>query len=140
MKFAHPTANVKGAMDRYVHIVRKSIGEVRWNGKKGSDGDADEKDSENKEAAMERWHGVKVEMHPTHKVWCKDEKEERHTSKVQSFLSKLRWQKDESCEGGITWIELYALHSIHGGSQDEDTRREKEPCKKPPMLQEQDNA
>ena len=40
----------------------------------------------------------------------------------------------------MTWIELYALYAIHGGSQDEDDRRRKEPCKKPPMLKEQMNA
>ena len=89
---------------------------------------------------MERWHGVKVEMHPIHKVWCKDEKEDRYTGKVTSFLSELRWQKEESDEGGITWIELYALYSIHGGSQDEDERRKREPCKQTPMLKEQVNA
>ena len=68
----------------------------------------------NKKAAEERWYGVRVEMHPVHQVWCEDEKEDKYTEKVRSFLSELRWLKEEPKEGGITWIELYALYSIHG--------------------------
>ena len=45
------------------------------------------------------------------------------------------WKSEEAKEGGITWIELYALYSIHGGSKDEEERKKADPLKLPPMLQ-----
>ena len=53
--------------------------------------------------------GVEVKMHPIHMVWCKDGKEWAETRKVQEFLKHLRWQEAETGEGGITWLELFAL-------------------------------
>ena len=41
---------------------------------------------ESKKAAEERFHGVKIEMHPVHQVWCEDEKEDKYTEKVRNFL------------------------------------------------------
>ena len=76
-------------------------------------------------------------MHPIHQQCCKDEGEHRYTKGVQGFLRRLRWKSEEGKEGGITWIELYALYSIHGGSTDEERRRKADPLKTPPMLQEQ---
>ena len=69
-------------------------------------------------------------MHPVHQVWCESGKEDKYTEKVRSFLSELRWLEEEHADGGITWIELYALYSIHGGSKDEEERRRREPCNK----------
>ena len=62
-------------------------------------------------------------------------KEHCYTRGVQSFLNKMRWRSGEAKEGGITWIELYALYSIHGGSKDEEERRKADPLRPPPMLQ-----
>jgi len=76
-------------------------------------------------------------MHPLHRVWSADDQQAAFNRKVQSFLSHLIWQEDEKPEGGITWIELYALYSIHGGSRDEKKRRSKEVLKRPPMLKAQ---
>ena len=53
------------------------------------------------------------------------------------FLRKLRWKSEEAKEGGITWVELYALYSIHGGSSDEEERKAADPLKAAPMLQAQ---
>ena len=78
-----------------------------------------------------------IKMHPIHQQWCKNEEEHKYTRGVQGFLSRLKWRSEENKEGGITWIELYALYSIHGGSRDEEERRTADPLKKPPMLQAQ---
>ena len=79
--------------------------------------------------------GVEVKMHPIHMVWCKDRKEWAETMKVQEFLKHLRWQEAETGEGGITWLELFALYSVHGGSKDEEDRRTNDRLRAPPMLQ-----
>ena len=71
-------------------------------------------------------------MHPIHQQWCKDAKEHKYTRGVQKFIKKMRWKSEESKEGGITWIELYALYAIHGGSRDEEARRVAGPLKTPP--------
>lgn len=82
-----------------------------------------ERIAKNREAARRKRHGVGIKMHPINEQWCHDEKEAKFTRKVQGFLSKLRWKEADDEEGGITWIELYALYSTHGGSRDEDDRR-----------------
>ena len=90
-----------------------------------------------KEAAMKRKNGVEIKLHPIHQQWCKSEKEHAYTRGVQGFLGKLKWKSEENKEGGITWIELYALYSIHGGSRDEEERKRADPLNNPPMLQAQ---
>ena len=90
-----------------------------------------------KEDVRKGQNGVPIRMHPIHPQWCKNETEHKFTRGVQSFLRKLNWRSEENEEGGITWIELYALYSIHGGSRSEDERRKADPLKKPPMLQAQ---
>ena len=74
------------------------------------------------EIAWKRKYGVEIKMHPIHPQWCKSEKEHCYTRGVQKILRKMEWESEEAKEGGITWIELYALYSIHGGSKDEEER------------------
>ena len=70
--------------------------------------------------------------------WSDDQDEAKRTGKVQSFLDKVEWSKEEKPEiGGITWIEMYAWYVIHGGKEDEEEGRRKDPLKKLPMLQKQ---
>ena len=57
------------------------------------------------------------------------------TIKVQNFLERLRWQEEESGKGGLTWIELYSLYSIHGGNREVEVKRKKDVLKVAPMLQ-----
>ena len=40
-------------------------------------------------------------------------------------------------QGGITWLELYILYSIHGGTIDEELARKAAKLKTPQMLQKQ---
>ena len=56
-------------------------------------------------------------MHKIQKQWCKGEKELRYVQGVQSVISNLAWKKQEAEEGGITWIELYAIYMMHGGQK-----------------------
>ena len=72
-----------------------------------------------------------------HKMWLGEPDEEEQVNKVQSFLSRLRWNCNEDAGGGITWIELYILYSIHGGSRDYDSWRQSNKLKAPHMLQKQ---
>ena len=53
--------------------------------------------------------GVRLKMHPIHQVWYNDPEEWVGTRKVQEFMEHLQWQDEETTEGGITWLELYAL-------------------------------
>ena len=94
-----------------------------------------ERAKRHRECAIKRRYGVEIKMHPIHPQWCKSEKEHKYTRGVQSFLSKMRWKSEEAKEGGITWIELYALYSIHGGSGEEEARKKLDPLNTPPMLQ-----
>ena len=61
--------------------------------------------------------GEKIRMHKIQKQWCKGEKELRYVQGVQSVISNLAWKKQEAEEGGITWIELYAIYMMHGGAE-----------------------
>ena len=67
----------------------------------------------------------RLDMHPMHSFWCKDADEAQTIAKVQSFLSHIDWQCHEEATGGITWVELYALYSMHGGSRDFEEQRER---------------
>ena len=53
---------------------------------------------------------------------AKINRKEERARKVQNFVGNLGWQKKEDARGGITWIELYALYSIHGGIEDEEEK------------------
>ena len=66
---------------------------------------------------------VNLKMHKLDEQWCTNKEEERHAGKVQHFLRNLGWQRKEDARGGITWIELYALYSIHGGIEDEEENK-----------------
>ena len=72
---------------------------------------------------------------PIHEVWCKDKREKKGLDKVQAFLSHLQWQKIGEAKGGITWMELYILYAIHGGSKDYEEDRRQQLLSSPPMLQ-----
>ena len=62
---------------------------------------------------------VHLKMHPVHAMWQCSKDGVAHIKKVQSFLDHLDWQEEEDVRGGITWLELFILYSIHGGSKDE---------------------
>ena len=50
----------------------------------------------------------------------------------------MEWGKEEKEEeGGITWIEFYAWHTIHGGQEEDEEERNRDPLRKTPMLQQQ---
>ena len=80
---------------------------------------------------------TRLKMHPMHRMWCRSEEEAMYVRKVQSFLDHLDWQEDEDSRGGITWLELYVLYSIHGGSKDETEAAKSSKLKRRPMLQKQ---
>ena len=46
----------------------------------------------------------------------------------------MKWEKEESgtssTEGGITWIELYAIYTVHGGGKEDRRHQEEDPLKK----------
>ena len=52
-------------------------------------------------------------------------------------MERIEWKKGEEEDGGVTWIELYALYVIHGGNADEEEERSKDVLNKPPLLQKQ---
>ena len=56
-------------------------------------------------------------MHNTQEQWCKDKEEQRYVQGVQSVISNLAWKKEKEEEGGVTWIELYAIYMMHGGQR-----------------------
>ena len=58
---------------------------------------------------------------------------------MQAFLSKLEWRKVDDVQGGITWLELFILHAIHGGTceEEEEEGRRAAKLKTPQMLQKQ---
>ena len=71
--------------------------------------------------------------------WCKDDDETSRTRKVQSFLEKVEWRKEEGDDmgGGCTWVELYALYATHGVEEDAEKERRSDPLRKPQMFQAQ---
>ena len=77
---------------------------------------------------------VNLKLHKIDEQWCKDKEEEEHAGTVQNFLRNLGWQRKEDARGGITWIELYALYSIHGGIEDEEERSRADPLAQPLKL------
>ena len=54
-------------------------------------------------------------------------------------MKAMTWEKEESrtssAEGGITWIELYAIYTVHGGGKEDRRQQEEDPLKKTQMLQ-----
>ena len=54
--------------------------------------------------------------------WYKKKEHQDCAIKVQSFLERIEWSKEEEEEGGITWIELYLLFGIHGRNEEEDKK------------------
>ena len=59
--------------------------------------------------------GDKLRMHDIKEQWCKDKEEQRYVQGVQSVISNLACKKKKEEEGGVTWIELYAIYMMHGG-------------------------
>ena len=54
------------------------------------------------------------------------------TTQIHSFLANIKWRvEEEEDAGGITWLELYLLHARHGGNEDEEEERRKDPLRKP---------
>ena len=45
----------------------------------------------------------------------KEEKEREETEKVRCFLTYIEWQQEQRVQGGITWLEMYILYTLHGG-------------------------
>ena len=78
-----------------------------------------------------------MKMHPIHSVWCSSKEEAAQIAKVQSFLDHLDLQEKEDGSGGITWLELFILYNIHGGSKDEMEAVRAERLSRRPMLQKQ---
>ena len=76
-------------------------------------------------------------MHEIRREWCEGEKEWEDTKEVQRVLGRLKWGKAEDEEGGITWIELFAIYVIHGGSEKERKEMGNDPLRKPQMMQKQ---
>ena len=74
-------------------------------------------------------------MHKIRKGRCEREKERRSAENVQRLIGELEWEETGDEEGGITWIELFAMYAIHGGCEGEDKKREKDSLAKGPMLQ-----
>ena len=67
--------------------------------------------------------GERLRMHNTKGQWCKDKEEQRYVQGVQSVISNLAWKKEKEEEGGVTWIELYAIYMMHGGRDREESER-----------------
>ena len=59
----------------------------------------------------------------------------RYIQGVQDVLGSMAWKKTEDGEGGITWIELYAVYMIHGGAELEKRKTETDPLSKPQQMQ-----
>ena len=77
----------------------------------------------------------RITTHEVKKQWCKDEEEWTYVKGVQEVLRSVEWKKTEDEEGGITWIELYALYTIHKGRAIEKKLDEEDPMRKPQMMQ-----
>ena len=41
---------------------------------------------------------------------------------VRNFLLQIDWQKDETHDGGITWLELHGLFRLHGGKMAKESQ------------------
>ena len=76
-----------------------------------------------------------LQMHEIKKSWCKDNEEWKYVRGVQNVLGAIKWKEEQDDEGGITWIELYAVYSIHGGGEEDRKRHEDYPLRKPLLLQ-----
>ena len=50
-------------------------------------------------------------------------------------MAKLQWTTDPKENGGVTWLELYAMYLIHGGARREEEEAEKDPLRITPSLQ-----
>ena len=56
-----------------------------------------------------------IRMKKIQGCWGESEEEGKRTRKVQRFLERVEWGKEEKEEtGGATWIEMYAWYTIHG--------------------------
>ena len=66
-----------------------------------------------------------------HQMWFDTKAKHTETTKIHSFLGNIKWRAEEGEEiGGITWLELYLLYSRHGGNEDEEEGKKKDPLKK----------
>ena len=59
----------------------------------------------------------RLRMHNIKEQWCKDKEEQRYVQGVRHVISNLAWKKETEEEGGVTWIELYAIYMMHGGQR-----------------------
>ena len=54
-------------------------------------------------------------MNRVKREWCEDKEECEYTNGVRQVLERIRWKKYPSDEGGVTWLELFAIYTAHGG-------------------------
>ena len=81
--------------------------------------------------------GEQIRMHKIQKQLCKGEKELRYVQGVQSVITNLAWKKQEAEQGGITWIELYAIYMMHGGAEIDKQASEADPLRRPTLMETQ---
>ena len=73
-----------------------------------------------------------------HQMWFDTKAKHTEATKIHSFLGNIKWRAEEGEElGGITWLQLYLLYSRHGGNEDEEDVKKKDPLKKPEQLRRQ---
>jgi len=88
-------------------------------------------------------------MHEIKRMWCQTDEEWNYTKGVQRFIKAMKWRlpttnelsaggvvaNGHSDHGGITWIELHAIYTVHGGGKNDQRLQEEDPLKKTQMLQ-----
>ena len=63
-----------------------------------------------------------------HQMWFETKAKHIEATKIHSFLANIKWRAAEGEEqGGTTWLELYPLYARHGGNEDEEEERRKDP-------------
>ena len=74
----------------------------------------------------EEGEAEKIKMNRVKREWCEDKEECEYTNGVRQVLERIRWKKYPSDEGGVTWLELFAIYTAHGGGGKEKAEAERE--------------